>query len=316
MPIRYGSVGVASTRTVPAAPAAGGGGTGPEPWTDLDLTVGAYHPMEQAAGILADFDFTNPNPGELRIEHLSNAARIVWGGSQNGPVLIWPIQMVPRTFANPPGVTGNEWRCEDAILSVDMRIKSVGGVGGANPVRLGAGPMIVAFQQDQGEGAVFIANNPSPPYAKGVPPGIDNCYVAIRQVCTTVGAGNTDWNVEQTANSWGRVYNNLPGPIAAAGVADSARLTTAQAYQEPAVGGQSGGVVMASVYDSRVTDGGVVWDANVNWPLWSNQIRIEDRYLYVGINVSTWGNVAGCQGSYIVIDRLRYQVQPMLNRSL
>ena len=293
----------------------GGGGTGPEAWTDLDLTVGVYHAMERNPGTLANYAFTNPAPGELKIEHLNTSVEKWEGmGLQDGPVLIWPIQMVPRTFPNPPGVLGNIWRNEDAVLMLDMRIKSVGRTGGGIPQVLGVGPIMVFYQNDMGEGAVFVANNPKPPWGKATPAGIDNSYFGVRPGFNNLGTTNWDW--VSTNNQWIKGTANQPGPLAAVGVADSARISTLSAFQNPSVGGQSGGTVVGSLYDSRVTDGGVYFDAVSNTPIWGNQFRSEDRYIYVGLHVSSWANIPAAAGSFLVIDRLRYLVQPMRNRSI
>jgi len=285
-------------------------------WTDLDLTVANFHAMARAgAPTLADYDFTNPNPGELKIEHLTTSIQ-KWEGTnlQDGPVLIWPTQIPPRTFANPPGVSGNQWRNEDAILTVDMRVKSIGRTGGGDPLTLGVGPMMIFLQTDEGSGAVFIANNPAPPYHKAVAPGVDTSYFHAK--FGFQNAATTNWDWASTSNQNIKVQGGLAGPIAAAGVGDSMQISTVPCYQNFSVGGQAGGSVVASCYDSRVTDGGVYFDGVANTPVWGNNFRSEVRYVYIGLAVSNWASGANAAGAFYVIDRLRYTIQPVRNRSL
>ena len=320
MAVRYGSIGVATTRTVPPAPvAAGGAGTGPEGWTNVDLTVTGgtpvgFHPM-RTGGDLSGWDFSNPSAGVLRLK----VARVGDGGAwdrqtQTGAVLMGPVQIVPRTFTNPTGVVGNKWRSEDCRLYIEMEVTPAdarfsndgSGTGAPNGVGFYAGPIIGGYVTDHGTGAAFVTADPAPPFTS---------YTTIYTKKENHKDNDTYRNTFSLGNvSNGDLYN---APDSADGNhvhgTNTLGLTVGGRYAStnPAPWGQGRRSVgaVASDFLNTAEDGTLnEWFEFVNH--FNDRNSIEGLYVYVGICLGQWVTGTNAEGTYIDVLKFRYRVQP------
>ena len=295
----------------------GGGGTGPEDWTEVDLDVSNFHIMKKN-GELWRWSITNPSAGVLRIKIASNGSGGIWeSDQQEGPVLVVPAQIVPRTFANPAGVTGNQWRSEDCRLYIEMDVGVNGflndGSGNGAPygTALQVGPIICCYDTDHGTGAAFRTANPIPKFdsythvmmKKDNPKNAHTWRHAF-----TLGRGTT-----------GEIHNDnqLTNPVGSAGQPNRLCLQVGGMYKRSQAdqGGNREVGATASSIDSRVEDGGFSdWWSFLNHH--SDRNRIEDMYVYVGIAAGQWNYSNDAYGTYLDITGFRYRVQPVKNRSL
>ena len=110
MAVRYGSVGVATTRTVPPAPVAAGGGGGPSlpEWTKVPLTMGGFTIYGDDP---SHWVVSNPSPGTLRVAKITDTVKN-WDNhfAQDGVVLIWPVVLDPFVLESVSGFTTKQWR--------------------------------------------------------------------------------------------------------------------------------------------------------------------------------------------------------------
>jgi len=294
----------------------GGGGTGPEDWTEVDLSVTAgtpngFWPMKKN-GELWRWEWSNPSPGILRLKNNSNGAGGLWqNDQQEGPALIVPQQIQPRTFTNPPGVTGNQWRSEDCRLYIEVEFDPAGfknaGAGAPNGVGLGVGPILACYNTDWGSGAAFIANNPIPKfdsYTHVRASKENNQNDNVWRNTFTLGSGTSggSWNTPTTGTALGSV-----------GTSNVLSLAVGGQYKNAGSGREVGAI--ASTYDARVTSGGVQdwWEFNNHF---DHRNYIEGKYVYVGLAVGSWLSGGTAEGTYLDIVRFRYRVQPLKNRSL
>jgi len=300
-----------------ARSAAAAGGGGPEGWTDVDLTVtngdpDSFHLMDSNNGYnaLTDWVFSNPSAGVLRIRQDSGKPSYWRGTTQNGAILMLPTQIIPRTFTNPAGVTGNQWRSEDAILFVEMEFGPNGFLNdeqGNKGEGLCIGPILVAFSNDPGTGAALIANNPRPPYANNHAQWGDCSYVTCGVVKEGNAAGNVwsnKYSLGGNGGTWGTHFGIKNSVFGSAGEVNSLGLRMGGTYKNAASGRAVGAA--ASMFDSRVEHLGVKdqWEY-VN--RYDHRIEVEHRYLYLGIAMDQF---IVSNGVYLDITKFRYRIQP------
>lgn len=304
------------------APGGGGvaGGTGPEGWTNVDLTVAngvpnGFHPMDSNNGYnaISDWVFSNPSAGVLRIRADSGKVCFWQGTTQNGPILLHPTQIIPRTFTNPSGVTGNQWRSEDAILFVEMEFGPNGFLNDEQSNKgegLGIGPILVAFSNSPGEGATLRSNNPRPPYANNHAQWGNCAYVHVRvqrEGNPTSNVWSNSYSLGGSGGTAGNHFGIRNAVFGAPGQVNSLGLRMGGSYKNAASGRAVGAV--ASMFDSRVEDGTVKdqWEY-VN--RYDHRIEVERRYLYLGIAIETFIGNTYSNGCYLDITKFRYRVQP------
>ena len=308
----------------------GGGGTGPEDWTEVDLSVTAgvpdnFHPMHRL-GQLWRWEVSNPSAGVMRIKTKTNGSAGVWqGNQQEGLALIVPVQIVPRTFPNPAGVTGNQWRSEDCRLYIEMDVGPNGflndGTGhspaGPYGVALTVGPIIYAYDTDHGDGAAFVAANPTPAdsYTHVMAKKENNPINTTWSHAFTLGQMSPPGNYPGVGANYNDSHIALP--FGAVGTSNRLCLQTGGQYKKSQANQANNREVgaTASSIDTRVDDGGFLdWWSMQNHS--DNRHRIEDMYVYVGIAAGQWQYGNHVQGTYIDITGFRYRVQPVKNRSL
>jgi len=310
-------------------PAAGGAPPAPgneyAPWIDVDLTVTAgvpdgFHLMQDPAPAAGDWIFSNPAADTLRVYHNSRSTPLWQVATQTGPILMVPAQIIPRTFPNPAGVTGNEWRSEDCTLLVQMKIGTAGFQNdktGGTGEGLGIGPIIVWMGTDEGTGATLIANNPIPPYNS-------TTYGGSSYVHNRMSKRNADYN-DDWHNTVGLYYSGgaawdmwpvITTPAGSAGTANTLQLSTANLYWDASCNKQGG--VASSLFDSRVDTGSHVYNSGSQDRFLSQfdtNIKSERKYCYIGIAIQNWVAGVPSDGTYLDITGFRYCVQPMQNRS-
>ncbi len=332
MAVRYGSIGVASTRTIPPAPVVpGGAGATHAEWVDVDLNVtggtpDSFHPMMQTTADLSNWIFSNPSAGVLRIYNNSRDDCHWQSNTQTGPILMLKDQIVPRTFTNPAGVTGNQWRAEDALLMIEMTI----GAAGFNNDKtgnygecLGVGPIVVWMTNDQGSGATLVTNNPKPPYDNsGGGYGGSSYYHA--RISKRNADANHDWHGTTAgggasgggfSSDWNPVLTSAAGSV---GQPNTLMISNGPRYDASTSDKQ--GTFAASLFDNRVTNGSVhLFNASGQGHMqhkYDGNTKSEGKYTYIGIAIQNWNNGLPSDGTYLDVTRFRYLVQPLRNRSL
>ena len=321
MAVRYGSIGVAATRTTPPAPvAAGGGGASLKEWTVVDLDTDNFH-ITQAGGLAAHWAITNPTAGTLRVQNNGHVAESWWGeGTQAGPILILKVGAIdPRPdYADPAGVSANQWRCEDAQLTVQMRytVDAIGNVNeGNNGTGLGISPGFIFFGEDQGAGAALVTANPVPPYNSSTY-GRSAYYKFGCHKDNPTDGGNDTWDIQ--VSYCGYVAATVIGDtrLGSAGVENTVQVSVVQSYSNRQSIHEDFGACIGSVFDSRVVDGPGLVRSNESKPGFHGNLEVDGKYVYIALFVLNWTTQDWTDGTYITIEDLRYTVQPMRNRSL
>ena len=297
-------------------PAPGGAtGTQLKEWIDLDLDLANFHLMAENAATLTTYTFSNPTASTLKIEHDTNGVQ-KWEGNglQAGPVLVWKTQIDPRPDYTVAGPTGNQWRSEDCLLQMQMKVAGTfenGGVA-ADARTLGVGPIFIFLVADEGSGATFVTNDPVPSYKKS---GGANAGSYFHARFNRPNDSSTNFDFSCSSNQHAKNMNGLTGPLADTGVPNTIEISISPHYAASVTGSQNDGTCIASCFDSRVTDGGVEYGIAME-PSWAPNIRVEDHYLYLGLAVQNWNSDALAAGTEITIEQIRYLVQPVRNRSL
>lgn len=320
-----------ATRTVPAPSPAAGGGPALVEWTEVDLGVTAgtpdsFHPMMETMADLSNWIFSNPSAGVLRIYN-NSAANPKWESTtQTGPILMLKDQIVPRTFTNPAGVTGNQWRAEDALLMIEMTIGTAGfnnDKTGNYGEGLGVGPIVVWMTNDQGSGATLVTNNPKPPYNNGGSSYGGSSYYHARFSKRDTDT-NHDWHGTTAGGGasgggfsldWNPVLTSAAGSV---GQPNTLMISNGPRYDASTSDKQ--GIFAASLFDNRVTNGSVhLFNASGQSHMqnkFDGNTKSEGKYTYIGIAIQNWKPDPDADGTYLDVTRFRYLVQPLRNRSL
>lgn len=323
-----------ATRTHPAPDA----GAAPAPagaalkeWTVVDLSLANFH-ITQKPGLANPntWVFSNPAAGQLRVQNNGNGIGGVppdssvenwWGaGTQDGPILILKVgAMNPRPdYADPAGVSANQWRCEDAQLTVQMRytVDAVGNVNAGNDgTGIGISPGFIFFGADQGADAALVTANPAPPYNSGSY-GRSSYYTLRCNKSNPGGGAGHNWDFGVSYSGYASATGSFTGPLGSAGVMNTVQCSVVQSYSNRQSIHEDFGACMGSVFDSRLVDGPGLVRSNESKPGWHGDLEVDGKYVYIALFVLNWTTQDWTAGTHITIEDLRYVVQPMRNRSL
>lgn len=295
MAVRYGSIGVATTRTVPPAPAAGGG----DPWAtwvDVPATAAGFV-VHQATG----WSVTNPTADTLRVTSTSTGTARNWTPSvQDGLVMIWPQAQNPFPVTTPTGLTGPPWDSEHAMFK--MRAKVVKGSLGASPNGIHGGVGLVTYTNDQ------AAAPAAPPFSNtaGQPSWWFNIQMTDRNL------GNNSWNPSwgSSGNGW---YSTTPPslpPYGDVGQANQVEIATT-------LGGRHADFnecVSCFWSDTRTPATGPQYQ-NVRDYIGGNpnDLKMDQKYLYPALFVANY-NTAIQIGDWFEFSDIQIQVQQIRGR--
>ena len=298
MAVRYGSVGVATTRTVPPAPvAAGGGGASLLPWINMSLDPADY----QVYGLGSDWTVALVG-GKLRATRLTTPEKD-WCNTneQNGLVLIMKTPVNPFSVEAVTGLTGDTWRGEYATLKVYSKVAF--GTASTAPIRGTTGPGIVAYTADQ-------SGTPAgPPYnATG---GWDAWYYFMH-VDQSQNTSTYQWNEAWGGNGDCGFHNTSNTPaFGAAGQANRMEISV-EGYGTGSAANPSDcaiGMVWMDDTDATVATAwkrGFAPNGNVD------QLNIDGKYLHVAHFFGSWG--AQQIGDYVEVSEWKYVVVQMPQR--
>lgn len=299
-----------------AAPA----GTPLKEWTVVDLDTDNFH-ITQQGGLAAHWAITNPTAGTLRVQNNNHIVESwVKEGVQTGPVLILKVGAIdPRPdYADPEGVSANQWRCEDAQLTVQMRytVDAIGNVnGGNNGNGLGISPGFIFFGADQGADAALVTANPAPPYDYGEY-SRSSYYKYGCHKDYSAGGSNDVWDVSVSYCDYFAATVIGDTRLGSAGVVNTVQVALVQSYSNRTDNTKDMGTCVGSLFDSRVVDGPGLILTDESKPAWHANLEVDGKYVYIALFVLSWTTDDDTDGTYITIEDLRYTVQPMRNRSL
>lgn len=288
-------------------------------WTVVDLDTDNFH-ITQQGGLAAHWAITNPTASTLRVQNDGHLVENWYGtGTQTGPILILKVGAIdPRPdYADPAGVSPNQWRCEDAQLTVQIRY-SVGAIGnvneGNNGTGLGLSPGFVFFGADQGAGATLVTADPAPPYT-GSTYSRSSYYKFGCQKANPDDGGDDTWSLGVSYNGGVLATQIADSRLGSSGVVNTVQVALVQSYSNRQDNTEDMGACIGSVFDSRVVDGpGLI--SGESKPGWHSSLEVDGKYIYIALFVMTDTTEEWTDGTYITIEDMRYISQPMRNRSL
>ena len=301
-------------------PAADDSGTALKDWTVVDLDTDNFH-ITQQGGLAAHWAITNPTASTLRVQNDGHLVESwVQEGTQTGPILILKVGAIdPRPdYADPAGVSANQWRCEDAQLTVQMRytVDAIGNVNeGNNGTGLGISPGFVFFGADQGADAALVTANPAPPYTSSTY-SRSSYYKFGCHKDNPADGGNDTWDVSVSYCDYFAATVIGDTRLGSSGVVNTVQVSLVQSYSDRSDNTKDMGACIGSVFDSRVVDGPGLILANESKPGWDANLEVDGKYVYIALFVLNWTTQDWTDGTYITIEDLRYISQPMRNRSL